>query len=334
MIANIRTRLTWALSLLLLPIAFFILVSWPHAPEGLHTRLFLTLAPLLLWVLAVGVVWLATDLQIGRPLRRMTRTAKAYSEGDMSARPELKGPAELRALAATFNEMAARIEGREHELREAIATREAMLREIHHRVKNNLQIVTSLLNLQAKSVQGDQAQRAFSDIQTRVKALALVHRYLYESDDLQSVNLSAFLRELAASLQLSYGMSDEQVAIEVVAEEVWDISDRAVPLALFMTEAMTNALKHAFPEGRRGVIKIALQVLPSGLTRFSVEDNGIGLTEAQAASQGGPTSLGMSLIKAFARQVDGALTISGPPGTVVAIEFANKVKPPVATAVA
>jgi two-component sensor histidine kinase len=332
MSANIRTRLTWALSILLLPIAFFIFLSWPRAPEALHTRLFLTLGPLLLWVLAVIVIWFATDIQIGRPLRRMTRAARAYSDGDMTARPELRGPAELRALAATFNEMAARIEGREHELREAVATREAMLREIHHRVKNNLQIVTSLLNLQAKSVQGEQAQRAFSDIKTRVKALALVHRYLYESDDLQSVNLGAFLKELAASLQLSYGMSDEQVAIEVVAQEVWDISDRAVPLALFMTEAMTNALKHAFPEGRKGIIRISLTTTPKGVIRFSVEDNGIGLTDAQSVAQTGTTSLGMSLIKAFARQVDGNLTISGPPGTIVAIEFVNKANPAAAAA--
>jgi two-component sensor histidine kinase len=198
-----------------------------------------------------------------------------------------------------------------------------MLREIHHRVKNNLQIVTSLLNLQAKAVQGEDAKRAFGEIQTRVRALALVHRYLYESDDLKSVNLGAFLRELAASLQLSYGISEDQIAIEVEAEAVWDISDRAVPLALFMTEAMTNALKHAFPKGRRGMIRILLKSLPNGTVRFSVEDNGVGLSEVQGVP-GKQASLGMSLIKAFARQVEGTLTISGPPGTVVAIEFVNK----------
>ena len=176
--------------------------------------------------------------------------------------------------------------------------------------------------------QGRDAKRAFGEIQTRVRAFALVHRYLYESDDLKSVNLGAFLKELAASLQLSYGVSEEQVAIEVEAEAVWDISDRAVPLALFMTEAMTNALKHAFPQGRRGRIRIVLKSLPDGVVRFSVEDNGVGLTEAQMAAQGRQASLGMSLIKAFARQVEGTLTISGPPGTVVAIEFINKVRPP------
>ena len=91
-----------------------------------------------------------------------------------------------------------------------------------------------------------------------------------------------------------------------------------------MTEAMTNALKHAFPQGRQGVIRIVLKSLADGFVRFSVEDNGVGLTEAQEIAQGGQASLGMSLIKAFARQVDGKLTISGPPGTIVMIEFVNK----------
>jgi two-component sensor histidine kinase len=325
---SVRSWLTLLLSILFVPIfAYLIVVGWPDiptmAPDGV-LRLF---APFILGIFALGIVWFVTDLQIANPVRRLTRTALAYSRGDLSSRPEVGGPAELRELARTFSEMADRIAGREQELREAIATREAMLREIHHRVKNNLQIVTSLLNLQAKSVRGDSAQHAFNDIQTRVRALALVHRYLYESDDLQSVNLGAFLEELAASLQLSYGISKDQVSIEVEAEAIWDVSDRAVPLALFMTEAMTNALKHAFPEGRRGMIRVVLKSMPDNMVRFSVEDNGVGLTEAQALAQGQKATLGMSLIKAFARQVDGELLISGPPGTVISIDFLNKMSP-------
>jgi len=326
--STIRFRLTLVLSILLLPIvAYMALLGWSYANQQIAARTILVLGPIALWLIAVAVVWFATDLQVARPVRRLTRAAEAYSQGDLSARPTLTGPAELRELATMFNEMATKITGREQELREAIETREAMMREIHHRVKNNLQIVTSLLNLQAKAVQGESAQRAFNDIQTRVRALALVHRYLYESEDLQSVNLAAFLKELAASLQLSYGISQEQVAIEVDADEVWDVSDRAVPLALFMTETMSNALKHAFPQGRQGVIRIALKSVQDSIVRFSVEDNGIGLTEAQTAAEGAQASLGMSLIKAFARQVDGKLTISGPPGTSVMIEFVNKYQP-------
>jgi two-component sensor histidine kinase len=325
---TIRFRLTLALSILLVPfVGYLSFLGWSYADDRLIDRAVLTVGPIVLWFVMLTAVWFAADLQMARPVRRLTRAAEAFSRGDLSDRPALAGPAEIRDLASRFNEMATRIAGREHELREAIETREAMMREIHHRVKNNLQIVTSLLNLQAKAVQGESAQRAFNDIQTRVRALALVHRYLYESEDLQSVNLGAFLKELAASLQLSYGISQDQVTIEVEADEVWDVSDRAVPLALFMTETMSNALKHAFPQGRQGVIRIVLKSGQDSLVRFSVEDNGIGLTEAQAAAQGPQASLGMSLIKAFARQVDGKLTISGPPGTVVAIEFLNKYQP-------
>jgi two-component sensor histidine kinase len=323
---TIRFRLILLMSVLLLPaVAYMAFLGWSYSRgDALMNRAILTVGPVLLWLAMLAVASLTIDLQVSRPVRRLTQAAAAYSRGDLSDRPTPTGPAEIRNLAAVFIEMVDRIEGREHELREAIETREAMMREIHHRVKNNLQIVTSLLNLQAKAVRGENAQRAFNDIQTRVRALALVHRYLYESEDLQSVNLAAFLKELAASLQLSYGISQEQVAIEVEADEVWDVSDRAVPLALFMTETMSNALKHAFPQGRQGVIRIVLKAGQDSLVRFSVEDNGIGLTEAQALAQGGQASLGMSLIKAFARQVDGKLTISGPPGTVVSIEFVNK----------
>jgi two-component sensor histidine kinase len=327
--SNIRFRLTLLLSILLLPVvAYMAFLGYSYSEESeILNRAILTLGPIVLWMVMLAVVWFAIDLQVSRPVRRLTRAAEAYSQGDLSVRPTPIGPAEVRDLAVMFAEMANKIQGREHELREAIEMREAMMREIHHRVKNNLQIVTSLLNLQAKAVQGESAQRAFNDIQTRVRALALVHRYLYESEDLQSVNLAAFLKELAASLQLSYGISQEQVAIEVDADEVWDVSDRAVPLALFMTETMSNALKHAFPQGRQGVIRIVLKAGQESLVRFSVEDNGIGLTEAQTIAQGPQASLGMSLIKAFARQVDGKLTISGPPGTVVSIEFLNKYQP-------
>jgi two-component sensor histidine kinase len=326
MARTIRVRLTLLLSILLLPAAAYMaFLGYSYSEESeIFDSAVLTLGPIVLWFVMLAVIWFAIDLQVSRPVRRLTRAAEAYSQGDLSARPPPTGPAEVRELAVMFAEMANKIDGREQELREAIETREAMMREIHHRVKNNLQIVTSLLNLQAKAVQGESAQRAFNDIQTRVRALALVHRYLYESEDLQSVNLATFLKELAASLQLSYGISQDQVAIEVDADEVWDVSDRAVPLALFMTETMSNALKHAFPQGRQGVIRIVLKAGQESMVRFSVEDNGIGLTEAQTIAQGPQASLGMSLIKAFARQVDGKLTISGTPGTVVSIEFLNK----------
>jgi two-component sensor histidine kinase len=271
--------------------------------------------PIAIWIVAVLIVWIATDRLIAQPLRKLTRTARAYSYGDLDARPEIAGTAEIRALAQTFGEMASRIAARERDLQDAVARRDNMLREIHHRVKNNLQIVTSLLNLQEKQI-APESRPAFRDMQTRVRSLALVHRYMYESDELGTVNLGGFLKELATSLQLAYGVPEKQVAVEVMAEPVWDSADRAIPLALLMTEAMTNALRHGFPAGRQGRIHIELRQLEGRRVRFCVHDDGIGLPGELASG-----TLGMTLIRAFARQVGGALNITGENGTTVAVEF-------------
>lgn len=271
--------------------------------------------PIAIWIIAVLIVWIATDRLIARPLRKLTRTARAYSYGDLEARPADGGTAEIRTLAQTFAEMAARIATRERDLQDAITKRDGMLREIHHRVKNNLQIVTSLLNLQEKQISPD-SRASFRDMQTRVRSLALVHRYMYESDELGSVNLGGFLKELATSLQLAYGVPEKQVAVEVIAEPIWDVADRAIPLALLMTEAMTNALRHGFPEGRAGKIEVRLNQLEDRRVRFSVHDDGIGIPGELASG-----TLGMTLIRAFARQVGGTLDISAENGTTVAVEF-------------
>jgi two-component sensor histidine kinase len=345
---SIRWRVTSLLGAMLLPVVAALMAAGWFVGGGLATTMLL-IEPVLFGVIALFLVWLLLDRQIAKPLNRLA-AASTYGKSEPGLEPVAIPSRELDAVSATMADMAERIAAREQELKDAVETRGALLREIHHRVKNNLQIVTSLLNLQAKSVQGEDARRAFDDIQTRVRALALVHRYLYESDDVQSVNLGAFLKELAASLQLAYGAANDQVSIEIDAETVWDIVDRAVPLALFITEAMTNALKHAFPQGRRGIIRVVLKALPDSVIRFSVEDNGIGFSEPQTAPRGpqagpgqaglgqspgsgqsnsgqpglGHSSLGMSLIKAFARQVGGKLTISGPPGTIVMIEFVRR----------
>ena len=110
---------------------------------GSIDRTIAILGPIAIWLIGLAFVWFATDFQIGRPVRRLVRTARALSEGDLTARPALQGPRELDFLATAFREMATRIAAREQELKDAIATRDAMLREIHHRVKNNLQIVIS-----------------------------------------------------------------------------------------------------------------------------------------------------------------------------------------------
>ena len=287
---------------------------------GFESLIVSIFGPIALLTVVIVCVWLLGDRLVTAPVSSLIRTARSYSKGDLTARPQaVKAGGELQELSTTFSEMADRIVSREQELQDAIKKRELMLREIHHRVKNNLQIVISLINLQSKSVVAPDALAAFTEIQTRMRALALVHRYLYESDDLQSVNIGSFLAELCTSLQTAYGVSPGRVALEVITEPVWDISDRAIPLALFMTETISNALRHAFPENRPGYIKVSLKNVEDQKALYSIEDNGVGI-ETPEKSKTMP-SLGMSLTKAFARQVDGELTVSGPPGTQITLRF-------------
>jgi two-component sensor histidine kinase len=285
--------------------------------------------PIALLLVVLTTIWFLSNRLISAPVTSLIRTARAYSRGDLTVRPVADSAGgELKELSSTFAEMADRIAMRESELQDAITRRELMLREIHHRVKNNLQIVISLINLQSKSVAIPAAQEAFTEIQTRMRALALVHRYLYESDDLQSVNIGSFVTELCSSLQLAYGISPARVLLHVEADAIWDVSDRAIPLALFMTETISNALRHAFPAGQPGHIQVLLKALGDGRASFTVEDDGIGIGSEALPIEDGIfrseqpfTGLGLSLTKAFARQIDGELTISPPPGTKVSLIF-------------
>ena len=287
--------------------------------------------PIALLVVVLTTVWFLSERLVTAPVRSLIRTARAYSRGDLTARPLSRSAGgELKELSDTFSDMADRISRRETELQDALHRKELMMREIHHRVKNNLQIVISLINLQSKSVAVPAAQEAFTEIQTRMRALALVHRYLYESDDLQSVNIGSFVTELCSSLQLAYGISSSRVLLNVQADPVWDVSDRAIPLALFMTETISNALRHAFPQDRPGRIEVRLRALENDAALFTVEDDGVGIEQEQKQEDGifraeKPfAGLGMSLTKAFARQVDGELTITGPPGTKVMLAFRTR----------
>ncbi len=315
-----------ALTLLIgIPRKFFLNVN----PGNFAVSLF---GPIALLLVVLVTTWYLSERLITAPVRSLIRTARAYSRGDLSARPLSRSAGgELKELSETFADMANRISSREAELQDAIHRKELMMREIHHRVKNNLQIVISLINLQSKSVAVPAAQEAFTEIQTRMRALALVHRYLYESDDLQSVNIGAFVTELCSSLQLAYGISPSRVLLDVQADPVWDVSDRAIPLALFMTETISNALRHAFPEGRPGNIHVRLKALDNDMARFSVDDDGVGMESEPPPVEDGIfraarplAGLGMSLTKAFAHQVNGELTLTGPPGTQVTLVFKTR----------
>jgi two-component sensor histidine kinase len=269
--------------------------------------------PLLAWIAAWAAVWIVTERVVIRWLAYLDRIAAIYAKGRFSVRPVQaeNAPAEIRALALTLDAMAEGIVARDLSLRESLAQKDAMMREIHHRVKNNLQVITSLLNMQQRALKDPAARVAMSDTRQRITALALIYRALYQSPDLRRVDVRQFLEELIAQLTSGEGGRPSQIRTELQADELEIDPDKLAPLALFAVEAITNARKHAFGPGG-GLIKVRFQVGAEEVM-LEIVDDGQGELELPATA-----GVGRTLMSAFARQLRGRAEIEPAPGCGVA----------------
>jgi PAS domain S-box-containing protein len=217
----------------------------------------------------------------------------------------------------------------EQALQASLADRELLLREIHHRVKNNMQLVCSLLQLQARQLQNPEMSAILHGSQTRVRSMALIHEKLYGGDSLARIDLADYLRSLAAMIQRSQS-ERAGVALRFELVPLTAGMDTAVPLGLAINELLTNAFKHAFPASMRTVmpspeIVIALQAEEDGRLRLEVRDNGVGLPAHFAPEGNG--SLGMRLVQIFAKQLRCELVwSSGSGGSVFQMCF-QELKP-------
>jgi two-component sensor histidine kinase len=301
-----------------------VLFSVPHkrALSGVAQQFRSQLAgPMLMWMLAIVAAWLSSEFLIARWIRHLSNTAEAFIQGDLSARPRIpNGPAELRKLAETISIMAERIQAREAQLRGSIKEKEVLLKEIHHRVNNNLQTVTSLLNLQSRRVVDPAARKALDTTQMRVRTLSLVHKHLYEGENLAAVDMNAFIAELCAQLWRIHGVDEAKIRAVIDMPPLDLTPDTAIPLGLVITEAVSNSLKHAFPGARAGRIEITLEQDRSGAT-LRIADDGVGRSTSGTNAAAEDERLGMTLIRALALQLRGRLLIEGPPGTIIILQF-------------
>jgi two-component sensor histidine kinase len=275
-----------------------------------------------IWLAGVFAAGIGTRLWVTRWISQLVRTARAYSAGDFSARVRFeRAPAELRDLGATLVNMAERIDEREEDLRKSLDQKEILLKEIHHRVKNNLQTISSLLNIHIRAVESEDTRKTLEEVQTRVRALALVHRYLYESEDVRQVGLKLFVGELCQVLYETLSGAKHRITIAADVDDLTIASERVVPVALLITEAITNTFKHAFPDDGPGQIRVVMRRLDDMSASLSISDDGVGCGEedAKSATDGSAQGLGMSLISAFARQIGEGLQVSGPPGTTISL---------------
>jgi len=218
----------------------------------------------------------------------------------------------------------------EEQLKASLQEKEALLKEVHHRVKNNLQVITSLLDFQAQKLREPQALEAFRVTQNRVKSIALIHQKLYQSDNLAKVNLADYIYNLTTHLIQSYTLNPDNITLQLKLDEVFSSLDTAIPCGLVINELVSNALKHGFPRNSQGTIWVELnsvgEVTPEQSTyqlRLVVGNDGIKLPELPNLHQA--KSVGFQLIHALVQQLNGNIEIDRSRGTEFRISLFDSV---------
>jgi len=201
----------------------------------------------------------------------------------------------------------------------SLKEKDLLLKEIHHRVKNNLQIIISLLNLQSGYIKDEETLKAVREGQNRVRSMALVHEKFYQSDELGEIDFKEYTEKLCHFLKQSYANQDAPIAINVDADGIGFDMDTAMPCGLLITEIVSNSLKYGFPNNREGEINIQFRKVPEKKVLMTIADNGIGLPDGFDIEKS--ESLGMQLIIALTSQLDGELKFSGESGTRFSITF-------------
>lgn len=262
-------------------------------------------------------------VEIGlNPVDTAKRTHILCSVVDISARKrEEENRIAIASIQVANRELEQRVGERTKELQATVREREVLLQEVHHRVKNNLQIISSLMNLQIRQVDDGPALEALQDCRGRIEAIAVVHERLYQSDDYAKVPFSDYAESFVRAIFRATGVGgriQSQMAVEGIDLPV----DTAITVGLIINELVTNAIKHAFPDGREGVIAVELAPHGVGQICLIVRDTGVGLAKSDSeVSEGAEQSMGMMLVETLVEQLEGELSIDTNGGTRFSIVF-------------
>lgn len=208
----------------------------------------------------------------------------------------------------------------EQRVRDSLREKEVLLQEIHHRVKNNLAVISSLFYLQSTRTTDVDTIAILTESQDRVRSMALVHETLYRSGNLSSVNFAEYAISLCDELARGHRLPGRSIEFRTQMEPLHMNIDIAVPCGLILNELVTNSLKHAFPEGKAGYIDLRIHRLPDGRGELTVRDDGIGTGGRQTSAT--RSSLGIRLIESLTRQIDGTFEMrDGGPGTIATLSI-------------
>jgi PAS domain S-box-containing protein len=257
---------------------------------------------------------------LGVPLKTDNKTygvlvVQSYTEGVRFGKEDK----EILKFVSGQTAMAIRRKHAEEQLRESLREKEVLLKEVHHRVKNNMQIISSLLNLQASQMKDNDFIKMVKDSQNRIRSIALVHEKLYRSQDISNINFSDYVQSLVIHLFQVNQAKPNLVELKMNLEDVFLDIRTAIPCGLILNELVTNSLKHAFPNGRSGEIIVELHPLEEHTCQIIVRDNGVGIP--QDLDMGNPPTLGWQIVTMLVRQIEGSLEVQKEGGTTVKILF-------------
>ncbi|WP_138934787.1 sensor histidine kinase [Roseovarius arcticus] len=295
----------------------YALGSWQPMRPLIRDRAFSAftlLFPLLMWLISLVVALVAIRLQVIRPIRILGRQMRDFAEGRRVFRSDAldNAPSELREIGETFSTMAQKVIRDEADLENTVHERDVLIKEVHHRVKNNLQLMSSILNMQARNAPSTDTRSALRKVQDRLTSLAAVHRGLYETPQVSQVRVDTLLDDLLGQLATLGDGGAIPLDVDLQFEPVTLVPDQAGPLAMMASEAFTNALKYATAgkDGRRH-IRVRLRPDPSGPDMVLFEVGNTVNDKVRADTEQG---LGFKLIQAFCAQLDCRMTSSDEEG--------------------
>lgn len=311
----------------------YALGTWPA--QGRQSPLHLDrvtpiILPLLVWAASLVAAWLAVEWLVLRHLRQVHLSMTRFGRGvrRIAELPLDGAPQELREMAESYAQMTETIVRNEAELEDTVHQKEVLLRELHHRVKNNLQLIASIMNMQMRRVGTDEAREVLRTVQDRVINLATIHRELFQTSGVMNVHVAELFRSIILQIRANSPIPESEVEMRSEVENLCMAPDRAAPLALFLAEALTSTLRQTLRNvGRSPWIRISLRQLDGEQARLEVcRSSGDGSGGVAGAPQG--DDLGRQLMEAFALQLGGAFFCDARDGAVcIGVDFRHHQPP-------
>lgn len=205
------------------------------------------------------------------------------------------------------------------ELTETITQKQILFQEVHHRVKNNFQITSSLLNLQERMEEDLRSKKVLSDLKGRIKSMSLVHELLYKNNNVEAIEFTAYVEELIESIKNAYGLSKDKVEIKIESDTVYFNLEKAIPIGLILHEGLTNSLKYAFNSSNTGIVLIQMKETKPGTYELLIKDNGVGIPEEVLANTS--EKMGLDLVKILSDQIDAEVFVGNNNGAEIRIQF-------------